>query len=698
MREANARVVELDHALADGRLERLAATRSRSPCAAATSSTVGRASAATWSRTSTVSAGSRARRPPSSSRRLSGTRSAWPGAGRVFVRTSSRPSSSAKNGLPAVASCTRASSGRVSSSPSRSSSRRWSAPRLSGPSESRSSRSSGKERSSSSGAADLGRLPQRRQQADRLLAQAPQRDLQHAGRGRVEPLHVVERDEHRAVARPAARSTSSTASPIACGSGAASPGSASSSATSSARRRGGASEGATSSSTGASSSESPAKESDASASTPRQVRTRPKRSRPPRRPPPRGSSCRSRPRRRARARRGPCSTSARERLDRAELLVAPDDLRGHAHLSPRPPCPATAQVVLPELGAADAELAVDVREVRLDRAHAHEELGGDLLVGAALGRELGDPPLGLGQLVGGRRAAADPPELRPRLLRPQPRAQLLEDRERLLERLAGGPLLLRLPAHRRPGRAACGRARAGRAAVQLGEGALEGRERAGEVALGGGEQAAAARGRGDGPRAPEPRARVARTARGRRAPARARRGRPASRSRPPRRRRRVVRSPTRAAVRGGRAGSSPAASRLPSASSRRPSTPRLTMHEDLVRHRLRGRESLPRPMRAPRRRGRGRPRSSALIAAHPDARVCVLGLLGDLVRGGGVVERPLPAAGEPLEQAQPPEDLTPRASSPRAAASASSSSRMARARSISPERTRSRPSATRGLS
>ncbi len=45
--------------------------------------------------------GSRARRPPSSSRRLSGTRNAWPGTGRVSVRTSSRPSSSAKNGLPA---------------------------------------------------------------------------------------------------------------------------------------------------------------------------------------------------------------------------------------------------------------------------------------------------------------------------------------------------------------------------------------------------------------------------------------------------------------------------------------------------------------------------------------------------------------------------------------------------------------------
>ena len=81
----------------------------------------------TRSRTSSVSPGRRANLPPSSSLRLSGTRNGCPGAGRVFVRTSSRPSSSAKNGLPAVASCTRASSGRVSSSPSRSSSRRCTA-------------------------------------------------------------------------------------------------------------------------------------------------------------------------------------------------------------------------------------------------------------------------------------------------------------------------------------------------------------------------------------------------------------------------------------------------------------------------------------------------------------------------------------------------------------------------------------------
>ena len=88
------------------------ARASRSPCTAATSSTVGRASAATSSSTSSVPPGRRARRPPSSSCKLSGTRSAAPTVGLVFVRTSSRPSSSAKKGFPAVASCTRASSGR----------------------------------------------------------------------------------------------------------------------------------------------------------------------------------------------------------------------------------------------------------------------------------------------------------------------------------------------------------------------------------------------------------------------------------------------------------------------------------------------------------------------------------------------------------------------------------------------------------
>ena len=103
-----------------------------------------------------MSAGSWARRPPSSSRKLSGTRSACPGVGLVSVRTSSRPSSSAKNGLPAVASCTRPSSGRDSSSPSRCLSRLCVALSLSGPTESCCRRPSAKARSSSKGLAASG--------------------------------------------------------------------------------------------------------------------------------------------------------------------------------------------------------------------------------------------------------------------------------------------------------------------------------------------------------------------------------------------------------------------------------------------------------------------------------------------------------------------------------------------------------------
>ena len=98
------------------------------------SSTVGRADAAAASSTSIVCAGSRASRLPSASFRLAGTRIA-PG-----VRASSRPISSAKNGLPPDASSTRASSGRDSSSPSRSVSSRCSSPSPSGSSGSSSNR------------------------------------------------------------------------------------------------------------------------------------------------------------------------------------------------------------------------------------------------------------------------------------------------------------------------------------------------------------------------------------------------------------------------------------------------------------------------------------------------------------------------------------------------------------------------------
>ena len=102
-------------------------------------------------------------------------------------RTGSRPSSRR----------TRASSGRVSSRPSRSLSRLWVAARVSGP-----TRSSLEaflpvcarelERSR-----DLGAGPKGRKEAHRLLAQAADRKLQDQRRGRVEPLDVVERHDHR---------------------------------------------------------------------------------------------------------------------------------------------------------------------------------------------------------------------------------------------------------------------------------------------------------------------------------------------------------------------------------------------------------------------------------------------------------------------------------------------------------------------
>ena len=83
MRETDLGVVQDDDALSDGCVE---SSQDAIPVSLGRGddSTFGRASAATSSNTSSVSPGRRARRPPSSSRRLSGTRSAWPGAGRVF--------------------------------------------------------------------------------------------------------------------------------------------------------------------------------------------------------------------------------------------------------------------------------------------------------------------------------------------------------------------------------------------------------------------------------------------------------------------------------------------------------------------------------------------------------------------------------------------------------------------------------------
>lgn len=54
-----------------------------------------------------------------------------------------------------------------------------------------------------------------------------------------------------------------------------------------------------------------------------------------------------------------------------------------------------------ELGSgADAELFVRSAEVELDGARGHDELSGDVVVGQALGGELGDASLGGGQCVG----------------------------------------------------------------------------------------------------------------------------------------------------------------------------------------------------------------------------------------------------------------------------------------------------------
>ena len=292
---------------------------------------------------------------------------------------------------------------------------------------------------------------------------------------------------------------SRTASPIACGSGGSASGSTRSRAISSARRRGGSSEAATSSKTGPSRSDSPANESDASASLPLPTRALPRQS--PalidaglpenRLADPRFAG--------QHQRAGSPLDSREERPDLDEFLVATDDRRAHASIAS-----STCRRAGGELGAAHAELAVDVGKVGLDRAHAHEELGGDLLVGAALGGKFGDPPFGLGQLLGGGCAAADPRQLGAGLLRPESGAELVEDRKRLLERLPRGPLLLRLPAHGAEAEqrtAALERVRMG---VELGECAVERLEGGGRVSLGSGEQAATPRGCRHRPGAPQP--------------------------------------------------------------------------------------------------------------------------------------------------------------------------------------------------
>src|SRR6478609_9886751 len=78
--------------------------------------------------------------------------------------------------------------------------------------------------------------------------------------------------------------------------------------------------------------------------------------------------------------------------------------------------------------------------MRLDRPLAQEQGGGDLLVRATLRNEVGDTPFGCRQAFFAD-AASDPTELRTRLVDPGGGPELLETRERRLDRVPGGTLL-----------------------------------------------------------------------------------------------------------------------------------------------------------------------------------------------------------------------------------------------------------------
>jgi hypothetical protein len=102
-----------------------------------------------------------------------------------------------------------------------------------------------------------------------------------------------------------------------------------------------------------------------------------------------------------------------------------------------------------ELGSgADAELAVDLREVAGDSVRAEAELRRHVAVPAAGDDELDDLPLGLREMGLRGRAPTDAPQLSARLLQPEARAEPLEDLGCPLEALAGVALVLRPALHR----------------------------------------------------------------------------------------------------------------------------------------------------------------------------------------------------------------------------------------------------------
>ena len=153
----------------------------------------------------------------------------------------------------------------------------------------------------------------------------------------------------------------------------------------------------------------------------------------------------------------------------------------------------TAAATASQLGPrADAELRVDAREVRLDGADADEQCVGDLLVGTALCDKAGDPLLGGRQPAGGG-APADPGELGPRPLGPEPCADRLEDRPRLFERAPRVRLPLEPPLNRaQHDQRARTLERDGQVPVELERGLRVG-ERGVQIRSGRGEQCPAAR-------------------------------------------------------------------------------------------------------------------------------------------------------------------------------------------------------------
>ena len=144
------------------------------------------------------------------------------------------------------------------------------------------------------------------------------------------------------------------------------------------------------------------------------------------------------------------------------------------------------------------ELPVDPRKVQLDRADAHEELGRDLLVRTAPRGQPGDPSLRLGELLlDGRLAAADPAKPAADLLDPQRRAEPSKVASASTSVSRGACFCSRLPradAEREQRSAALKRIGS---AIELGEGAIEASNAAARSPSAAASRPAAARGAGD---------------------------------------------------------------------------------------------------------------------------------------------------------------------------------------------------------